>query len=155
MKHIKKIFAIALAAVMLLSCVPSAFAATSDTDVIEPDADASLTIYAFDWTNAYKDNVVDEDTFVSSGWQDSVVEDTFINATPVGGSPVQVLGNSQTGKGYAIKGAEFTIANVAFPITFPGISEGSQDATGGVVLLYAFSKDTTADLLTAIGLPDG
>lgn len=155
MKHIKKIFAIALAAVMLLSCVPSAFAATSDTSVIDPDADASLTIYAFDWTNAYKDNVVDEDTFVSSGWQDSVVEDTFINATPVGGSPEQVLGNSQTGKGYAIKGAEFTIANVAFPITFPGISEGSQDATGGVVLLYAFSKDTTADLLTAIGLPDG
>ena len=57
MKHIKKIFAIALAAVMLLSCVPSAFAATSETAAIDMDADCSLTIYAFDWTNAYKDGV--------------------------------------------------------------------------------------------------
>lgn len=45
MKHIKKIFAIALAAVMLLSCIPSAFAATSETAGIDYEEDCSLTIY--------------------------------------------------------------------------------------------------------------
>ena len=80
MKPLKKIFAIALAAVMLLSCVPSAFAATSEDASIKLMDKASLTIYAFDWTNAYKDGVVDEDTFVSSGWADSIVEDTFIKS---------------------------------------------------------------------------
>jgi len=153
MKHIKKIFAIALAAVMLLTCVPSAFAATSETAVIDDAADCSLTIYAFDWTNAYKDGVVDEDTFVSSGWQDSVVEDTFINATPIGGTPEQVLGNSQTSNGYAVKGVEFTVAHIAHPLF---VLETMGEPSNGyfqVQMLYGFPKDCeTADFLVAIGL---
>lgn len=153
MKHIKKIFAIALAAVMLLTCVPSAFAATSETAVIDDAADCSLTIYAFDWTNAYKDGVVDEDTFVSSGWQDSVVEDTFINSTPIGGTPEQVLGNSQTSNGYAVKGVEYTIAHIAHPLF---VLETMGEPSNGyfqVQMLYGFPKDyETADFIVAIGL---
>ena len=152
MKHIKKIFAIALAAVMLLSCVPSAFAATSETAIIDMDADCSLTVYAFDWTNAYKDGVVDENTFVSSGWQDSVVEDTFIGSTPVGGTPEQVLGNSQTSNGYAVKGVEFTIANIAFPAVMDNDIEKDGVITREAQMIYTFDRVAAADFMAAIGL---
>ena len=152
MKHIKKIFAIALAAVMLLSCVPSAFAATSETAIIDMDADCSLTVYAFDWTNAYKDGVVDENTFVSSGWQDSVVEDTFIGATPVGGTPEQVLGNNQTSNGYAVKGVEFTIANIALPTVMDNDIEKDGVITREAQIIYAFDRVAAADFMAAIGL---
>ena len=155
MKPMKKIFAIAMAAIMLLSCVPSAFAATSEDAIIDYGAKSSLTIYAFDWTNAYKDGVVDEDTFVSSGWQDSVVEDTFINATPIGGTPEQVLGNSQTSNGYAIKGVEYTIANIAIPFVFNEMKGTELDGNYQSQMLYAFEKATTADFLAAIGLENG
>ena len=145
MKPMKKIFAIAMAAIMLLSCVPSAFAATSQTAGIDYDKECSLTIYKYDWTNALKDGIVEEDTFTSSGWKDAVVENTY------GQTPEQVLGNGQTSNGYAIKGVEFTIANVAIPITYyTGIA-----GTTATFDLYAFEKATTADLLSTIGLPNG
>ena len=155
MKHIKKIFAIALAAVMLLSCVPSAFAATAETSVVDYDADCSLTIYAFNWTDAYKDGVVDENTFTSSGWQDTVVEDTFINATPVGGSPEQVLGNSQTSNGYAVKGAEFTILNLATPLRYNEVVDEVDAPYFLNYQIFMFEKPKAADFLKAIGLADG
>ena len=146
MKHIKKIFAIALAAVMLLSCVPSAFAATSETAGVDYQKDCSLTIYKYDWTNALKDGIVQEDTFVSSGWKDTAVENTY------GQTPEQILGNGQTSNGYAISGVEFTIANVAIPVTY---SDHAGGGNHGVLNLYAFHKVMAADLLSAIGLPDG
>lgn len=152
MKQIKKIFVIALAAVMLLSCVPSAFAATPETAIIDMDADCSLTVYAFDWTNAYKDGVVDENTFVSSGWQDSVVEDTFIGATPVGGTPEQVLGNSQTSNGYAVKGVEFTIANIAIPFAKDKDVEKDGVTVHEMQMIYTFNRKTAADFLATLGL---
>lgn len=155
MKHIKRILAFTLAAIMTLCCVPSALAATSETAGIDYDAECSLTIYKYDWTNAFKDGIVDEESFVSSGWKDTVVEDTYGNAVPVGGSLEQVLGNSQTSKGYAIKGVEFTIANVAIPMTFSSKTGTYDGAPHGIVTLYAFEKTSSADLLTAIGLPDG
>ena len=148
----KKIFSIALAAVMLLSCVPSAFAATPETAIIDMDADCSLTVYAFDWTNAYKDGVVDENTFVSSGWQDSVVEDTFIGATPVGGTPEQVLGNSQTSNGYAVKGVEFTIANIAIPFAKNKDVEKDGVTVHEMQMIYTFNRKTAADFLATLGL---
>ena len=154
MKPMKKIFAIALAAVMLLSCVPSAFAATSEDASIKLMDKASLTIYAFDWTNAYKDGVVDEDTFVSSGWADSVVEDTFINATPIGGSPEQVLGNSQTSNGYAIKGVEYTIANLALPYVIDRDVEKEGSTVRELQMVYLFNRRFATNFLEAIGLDD-
>ena len=155
MKHMKKIFAIALAAVMLLSCVPSAFAATSETANINYEEDCSLTIYKYNWTDAYKDGVVDEDDFVSSGWQDTVVEDTFGVVAPIGSTINQVLGNGEYSSGYAIKGVEFTIANIALPLSFPATANSEYSTVHGTIPLYAFPKALAADLLTAIGLPDG
>ena len=155
MKNIKKIFAIALAVVMLLSCVPAASAATSETSVVDYDADCSLTIYAFNWTDSYKDGVVDENTFTSSGWQDTVVEETFINATPVGGSHEQVLGNSQTSNGYAVKGAEFTILNLAMPLRY---NEVVDEETAQYFLnhqIFMFERPKADDFLKAIDLADG
>ena len=146
MKHIKKIFAIALAAVMLLSCVPSAFAATSETAGIDYEEDCSLTIYKYDWTNLLKDGLLGDNALVSSGWRDTIVEDSY------GQGPEQILGNGQTSNGYAISGVEFTIANVAIPLTYSG--QAAFD-THGVLNLYAFDKVMAADLLAAIGLPDG
>ena len=152
MKHIKKIFAITLAVMMLLSCVPSAFAATSDTATVDMTKKASLTLYAFDWTNAYKDGVVDENAFTSSGWQDSVVEDTFINSTPTGGTPEQILGNSQTSNGYAIKGVEFTIANVATPFAIDKEVEKDGTSVREMQMIYCFDRVAAADFLAALGL---
>ena len=146
MKHIKKIFAIALAAVMLLSCVPSAFAATSETAGIDYEEDCSLTIYKYDWTHLLKDGLLGDNALVSSGWRDTIVEDSY------GQGPEQILGNGQTSNGYAISGVEFTIANVAIPIPYSGPA-GAE--THGVLSLYAFDKVLAADLLSAIGLPDG
>ena len=154
MKHIKKIFAIALAAVMLLSCVPSAFAATHDTATIDMTKKASLTLYAFDWTNAYKDGVVNHNTFTSSGWQDSVVEDTFINTTPTGGAPEQVLGNSQTSNGYAVKGVEFTIANIAKLYRVEQHEDWSQPSVHETRMVYLFDSTKAVDFLEAIGLDE-
>ena len=146
MKHIKKIFAIALAAVMLLSCAPSAFAATSETAGIDYEEDCSLTIYKYDWTNLLKDGLVGDNALVSSGWRDTIVEDSY------GQGPEQILGNGQTSNGYAISGVEFTIANVAIPFTYSGqVAFDTHD----VLNLYAFHKVMAADLLAAIGLPDG
>lgn len=146
MKHIKKIFAIALAAVMLLSCAPSTFAATSETAGIDYEEDCSLTIYKYDWTNLLKDGLVGDNALVSSGWRDTIVEDSY------GQGPEQILGNGQTSNGYAISGVEFTIANVAIPFTYSGqVAFDTHD----VLNLYAFHKVMAADLLAAIGLPDG
>ena len=151
MKHIKKIFAIALAAVMLLSCVPSAFAATSQTAIFDYDAECSLTIYKYNWTAAYKDGIVDENTFVSSGWKDTVVEDTY----GAGGNYEQVLGNSELSNGYAIKGVEFTIAPVGIPLYHVENLGDISTADVGVINLYAFHKANTEALFSAIGLPNG
>ena len=61
MKNLKKLLSICLALMMVLTCVPAAFAAEVDDCTIDEDAKASLTIWKFDWTNAYKDGVWNEE----------------------------------------------------------------------------------------------
>ena len=51
MKSFKNIFAICMALVMLLSCIPAIYAAESADCMIDEDAKASLTIWKYDWTN--------------------------------------------------------------------------------------------------------
>lgn len=155
MKHMKKFFALALAAIMLFACIPSAFAATAEISGIDMDADCSLTIYKYNWTDAYKDGIVDEDTFVSSGWKDSVVEEVLGDIKPRSTAGTQTLGNGQSSNGYAIKGVEFTITYIALPMYFPGRSNLDNNTPHTIFTLYTFSKEMAADLLTAIGLPDG
>ena len=158
MKNLKKYFAICLALVMLLTCIPAVSAAEVKDATINEEAKASLTIWKFDWTNAYKDAVWDEDSFISTGWRESYVEEVLGETVRVGDANGEIdnpLGNGQNSNGYALKGVEFTILKVADIVTF---SESANDAHPDYNLtqvLYGFHKEKTADLLAAIGLPDG
>ena len=107
MKNIKKLMAICLCLMMVLTCVPAAFAAEVEEATIDEEANCSLTIWKYDWTNAVKDGVWSKDSFVSTGWRESYVEDILGGGIRQGddnNSPDHSLGNGQTSNGYAIKG---------------------------------------------------
>lgn len=148
MKTMKKIVCALMTLVLLLSSVPAVFADEAKT--IDQDAACSLTIWKFDYTNAKKDGVWDEDAFPSTGWQESYVENALVNTNRKGDTDGQngnALGNGQTSKGYAIAGVEFTYLKVADITTFQ-----SQETTQ---VLYGFHKTDAANLLKAIGLENG
>lgn len=158
MKNLKKFMAICLCLMMVLTCVPAAFAAEVDECTIDEDAKASLTIWKFDWTNAYKDGVWDEDSFISTGWRESYVEEVLgetVREGDANGNPDHPLGNDQNSNGYALKGVEFTILRVADIVTFTESTNDLHPDYNLTQVLYAFDKDAAADLLTAVGLPDG
>ena len=158
MKNLKKLLSMCLALMMVLTCVPAAFAAEVDDCTIDEDATASLTIWKFDWTNAYKDGVWDEDSFISTGWRESYVEEVLgetVREGDANGNPDHPLGNGQNSNGYALKGVEFTILRVADIVTFTESANDQHPDYNLTQVLYAFDKDKAADLLTAIGLPDG
>lgn len=148
MKTMKKIVCALMTLVLLLSSVPAVFADEAKT--IDQDAACSLTIWKFDYTNAKKDGVWDEDAFPSTGWQESYVENTLVNTNRKGDTDSQngnALGNGQTSKGYAIAGVEFTYLKAADIVTF--------ENQGTTQVLYGFHKTDAADLLKAIGLENG
>ena len=150
MKTMKKIVCALMTLVLLLSSVPAVFADEADTKTIDQDAACSLTIWKFDYTNAKKDGVWDEDAFPSTGWQESYVENTLVNTNRKGDTDGQngnALGNGQTSKGYAIAGVEFTYLKAADIVTF--------ENQGAAQVLYGFHKTDAADLLKAIGLESG
>ena len=97
MKTMKKIVCALMTLVLLLSSIPAVFADEAKT--IDQDAACSLTIWKFDYTNAKKDGVWDEDAFPSTGWQESYVENALINTNRKGDTDGQngnALGNGQT-----------------------------------------------------------
>ena len=148
MKTMKKIVCALMTLVLLLSSVPAVFADEAKT--IDQDAACSLTIWKFDYTNAKKDGVWDEDAFPSTGWQESYVENALVNTNRKGDTDGQngnALGNGQTSKGYAIAGVEFTYLKTADIVTF--------ENQGTTQVLYGFHKTDAADLLKAIGLESG
>ena len=150
MKTMKKIVCVFMSLVLLLSCAPAVFAAEMDFATIDQNASCSLTIWKFDYTNARKDGVWDKDDFVSTGWQESYVEDTLVNTHRKGDAENQngtTLGNGTTSKGYAIAGVEFTYQKVADIVTF--------EDQGTAQILYGFHKTEAANLLKAIGLENG
>ena len=158
MKKLKKLFSLCLALVLVLTCVPAAFAAEADDCMIDEDARASLTIWKFDWTNAYKDGVWDEDSFISTGWRESYVEEVLgetVREGDANGNPDHPLGNGQISNGYALKGVEFTILRVADIVTFSESANDQHPDYNLTQVLYGFDKDKAADLLAAIGLPNG
>ena len=66
MKTMKKIFSLCLALMMVVSCIPSVYAADhevsippTDPALIDTSASGSLTLYKYDLTNAEKDGVWD------------------------------------------------------------------------------------------------
>lgn len=150
MKTMKKIVCALMTLVLLLSSVPAVFADEADIKTIAQDTACSLTVWKFDYTNAKKDGVWDEDAFPSTGWQESYVENALVNTNRKGDTDGQngnVLGNGQTSKGYAIAGVEFTYLKVADITTFQ-----NQETTQ---VLYGFHKTDAANLLKAIGLENG
>ena len=158
MKKFKKLLALCLALMMVLTCVPAAFAANTNDCTIDEEAKASLTIRKYDWTNACKDGVWNEESFISTGWQESYVEEILggtIREGDANGENDNPLGNGQNSNGYALKGVEFTIMRVADIVTFSEGANEQHPTYSQTQLLYAFDIENTADLLAAIGLPDG
>ena len=51
MKNLKKIMAMCLAVIMMLSCIPAVYAADVANATIDPDAKGSLTLFKYDLTN--------------------------------------------------------------------------------------------------------
>ena len=94
MKTMKKIVCGLMTLVLLLSSVPAAFADEAKT--IDQDAACSLTIWKFDYTNAKKDGVWDEDAFPSTGWQESYVENALVNTNRKGDTDQHRLCHCQT-----------------------------------------------------------
>ena len=158
MNTMKKIFSLCLGAMMALSSIPAAFAAEVPDATINQEANCSLTLYKYDWTNAHKDGVWNEDSFISTGWQESYVEEVLGGAVRKGDAnenPDNPLGNGQNSNGYAIKGVEFTTLRVADIATFTESANDKHPAYNLTQVLYGFDKVKSADLLRAIGLPDG
>ena len=153
MKHMTKLLAMCMALLMVVSCLPIAHAAEVADATINTSANCSLTIYKYDWTNALKDGVWNEDSFISTGWRESYVEEVLGSTVRVGDSNAakdHILGNGQISNGYAIKGVEFTILRVADIVTF---TESAADMHADYNLnqvLYGFNKTKSADLLKAL-----
>lgn len=158
MKKLTKLMSLFLVFALTLSCIPAAFAAEVDDAVINPDAACSLTVFKFDWTNAVKDGVWNQDSFISTGWRESYVEETLGGAIRKGdanSSADHALGNGQTSNGYAIAGVEFTSLKVADIVAFTESANDGHEDYNLTQVLYGFDKTAAAALLTAIGLENG
>ncbi len=158
MKNFRRIITLCLALILCLSCATAAFAAEVDDATIDETAPCSLTVWKFDFTNAMKDGVWNEDSFTSTGWRESYVEEVLGEAVRKGNSndsPDNTLGNGQSANGYAIKGVEFSYLQVADIVTFTESANDQHPDHNLTMVLYGFDRTTSADLLSAIGLADG
>ncbi len=158
MKNFRKIITLCLAFMLCLSCASAAFAAEVADATIDEDALCSLTIWKFDFTNAMKDGVWNEDSFISTGWRESYVEEVLGEAVRKGdanGETDNPLGNGQNSNGYAIKGVEFSYLRVADIVTFTESANDKHPDYNLTQVLYGFDKVKASDLLKAIGLADG
>ena len=154
MKNAKKLLAMCLAVMMILTCIPAAFAADVANATIDQSAKGSLTLYKYDLTNAEKDGVWDS-SYVSTGVYDENVNKTLGEAVRAGDEDNQSdLGNGEASYGYAVKGVEFTYLKVAEIVQF---TESERDGVtyNHVEVLYGIDKTIGADLLNALGLQDG
>ena len=162
MKTMKKIFAMCLALMMIISCIPTVYAVDypdgepvpADPALIDESAVGSLTVYKYDITNAEKDGVWDS-SYVSTGVYDENVNKTLGEAVRAGDTDNKSdLGNGSESYGYAIAGVEFTYLRVADIIQF---TESTADGLTSehVEVLYGIDKTKGADLLKALGLENG
>ena len=151
-RNIMKALTLCLALILCLAYPVSASAmelAPVPDYLIDPDADCSLTIFKYDWTNAVKDGVWNVNSFTSTGVKESYVENIL------GGSGSHNLGNGEASNGYASKGVGFTYLKVADIVTFTESANDGHPDYNLTQVLYGFDKSTSADLLAAIGLADG
>lgn len=135
MKSVKKILAMCLAIMMIVSCVPAAHAADVSNTAIDLDAKGSLTLYKYDLTNAEKDGVWDS-SYVSTGVYDENVNKTLGESKRAGDSDNSSdLGNGEVSYGYAVKGVEFTYLRVGDIIQYTG-SANDGAADNHIEILY-------------------
>lgn len=144
-----KAITLCLVLIMCVFCTVPASAAEVADATIDHEADCSLTIFKYDWTNAVKDGVWDNESFTSTGWKESYVESVL------GGSNGSTLGNGQTAYGYALKGVEFTLLRIADIVTFTESAIDDHPEYNMAQVLYGFDKTASAELLKAIGLENG
>ena len=130
---LKRVTAAGIAVAVILLSSLSSLAVPADETTIDTSKSASLSIYKYDMTNAAKDGVWSDESFVSTGEYDSSVNDT--------------LGNGDKTNGYAISGVQFTYLKVADILQL--------QKNSGTQLLYAIDKVQGSDMLSAIGLSDG
>ena len=155
----KRLLTGALAAMLSVSMglagAPAVHAAEVADATIHLDQPCSLTLYKYDITQAEKDGVWNSGSYVSTGQYDENVNSILGNAVRKGASSnTSSLGNGESSTGYAIKGCEFTYKRVADVYQYSQPS-GEEPAASGVEVLYAFDKEASADLLSAIGLSNG
>ena len=154
MKKFKKLMSICLALMMVLTCVPAAFAAEVKDATIDESRKGSLTIYKYDLTNAEKDGIWDS-SYVSTGVMDqSGVVDVLGGNRDGDTDNKSDLGNGEASYGYAIKGVEFSYVKIADIVQF---SESTADSRtdNHVEVLYAIDKVKGADFLRALGMENG
>lgn len=155
--NITRILALALVLCCCFGTLAApALAASIDDATIDLTRTGSITVYAYDWTNAAKDGVWSADSYVSTGQYDSNVNNILgLTAVRQGDSDTKTdLENGQSSNGYALKGKEFTYLKVA---DFYQFTESERDGSTAahVELLYRFDKTAAASLLSAIGLAGG
>ena len=154
-KLISRIGALALAAALACTSLISASAASIADATIDTSRTANLTLYKYDFTNAKKDGVWNEGSYVSTGQYDQRVNDTLGGATRKGDTDTTSdLGNGQTSNGYAIKGVEYTYLKVADITQFTESANDGQTSEH-VEVLYVIDKTKGADMLAALGLENG
>ncbi len=154
MKSLKKILAMCLAVMMIVTCIPSVYAADVANATIDETAKGSLTLFKYDLTGAEKDGIWDS-SYVSTGVYDPNVNSTLGDAIRDGDTDNKSdLGNDQESFGYAIKGVEFTYLKIADIVQF---SESTADGSTSnhVEVLYAIDKTLGAEFLKAIDLANG
>lgn len=129
MKRIHRVLALLMAALMALSLITTAFAATDSAPTIDPRKKASLSIYKYDITMASKDGAWDAESYVSTGLHDDAVIDKLAK--------------------YAVQGVEFTYLRVADIAMNNEVVDGQRQ----VGVLYGFdTSDRSSAVLSAIGL---
>ena len=154
MKSVKKILAMCLAIMMIVSCIPAAHAADVPNTAIDLDAKGSLTLYKYDLTNSEKDGVWDS-SYVSTGVYDENVNKTLGESKRAGDNDNSAdLGNGEVSYGYAVKGVEFTYLRVGDIVQYTE-SANDGDADNHIEILYGIDKAVGADLLTVLGLENG
>lgn len=149
-----RILALLLALCLVVGCIPAAFAATISEATIDTTKTASLTLYKYDFTNAAKDGIWTNNSYVSTGVYDQAVNDTLGAAARKNGNATSDLGNGQSSNGYAIKGVEYSYLKVADIVQFTeSAKDGRTDAH--IEVLYKIDKVLGADMLSALGLENG
>ena len=130
--NFKRILAAIMAIAILFSLSAAVYAASTPDATIDYGRKGSISLYKYDMTSAAEDGVWNTESYVSTGLQNSDVEQTL--------NP------------YAVQGVEFTYLRVADITTFSGLVDGESVTK----VLYGV-KGTEQDMafLTAIGLTAG